>query len=280
MVCFPPALIELSFLACKAFWFQNCYCYQYVRTQAGERGVTNAGKQVAKGQLEGMKLCRLHSWWGGGGLRLWNWWCICVVCVLKPLQPNFCIDWNPSLSRFAIFSSQFSCKAKKEPFNYPEQQVFLSCCCLLLIEENLKVITWYSWHPSYTMLEGLVKELCVHQGWAILPSSGVVGAEGKERTLGHKVWLFTVSALGTAWLLQDSPGTEELQELCTAAEDSACTWTACGEGDRLFGYLTEKLTPFLRKWWNGACRTTVNPAVVLKEKVSFFPLNGESHCNS
>lgn len=48
----------------------------YYDTEDGERGVTNAGKQVAKGQLEGVELSReprIHLWWGSGRLRLHSW---------------------------------------------------------------------------------------------------------------------------------------------------------------------------------------------------------------
>lgn len=45
-------------------------------TQAGEWGVTNAGKQVAKGQLEGMKPCisgEVVEGWGfeNGSVLVW-----------------------------------------------------------------------------------------------------------------------------------------------------------------------------------------------------------------
>lgn len=167
--------------------------------------------------------------------------------------------------------------------------MFLSC--LLLIEENLQAITLHSWNLSYTMLKCrmLVKELCVHQfqtPWHRLgysPQLCCGGSRGEgEDTSTRGMWmvglLHAVSALGTACILQETPVTEE------AARALYCCWGlshAHGEGvEKGTGSLAEKLIPFLRKRWSGTCRTTANPAMFLRGKVSFFPLNGELNCNS
>lgn len=131
----------------------------------------------------------------------------------------------------------------------------------------------------------LIKELRVHQGWTPghrldnSPQLWCGGNRGEGEDTGtRRVWQGLAVALRAAWILQETSVTEGSERTLH------CCWGlshALGQGvEKGTGYLAEKLIPFLRKRWNGAHRTTVNSAMFLRGKVSFFPLNGEFNCNS